>query len=66
MSRSHNHDNCTYSAAYCTSGVLTLLCEAENCFNEYCVDLGHCPCKCHSGKTCACGYQWERMLKSGS
>jgi hypothetical protein len=66
MSRSHNHNNCPTAYGECVSGVLTSYCDDDNCHNEYCMELGHCPCECHSGKTCDCGYQWERMQKNGT
>lgn len=58
----HTHDDCTYPqyGDACTSGMLTGVCEYEECSNEYCVNLGHCNCKCHSGKTCYCGHMWEK------
>lgn len=66
MSRSHNHENCPLEWQHCNKGILTDYCYDDNCHNEYCVDLGHCECNCHSGKTCGCGYQWDRMEKSGT
>jgi hypothetical protein len=60
----HNHDNCTNpTGAVCTSGVVSDYCDFETCDNEYCSELGHCECLCHSGKTCGCGHQWPRMVK---
>lgn len=64
----HNHDSCnayTWSAI-CTSGVVTATCGYEDCDNEYCSDIGHCECLCHSGKTCECGHTWPRMAKSST
>lgn len=60
---SHSHKNCTIDYYVCTEGQLTSYCEDDNCYNEFCMDYGHCKCKCHSGKKCGCGYQWERMEK---
>ena len=60
---SHSHKNCKSQWGTCEEGMLTDYCGHEDCFNPYCSDRGHCPCKCHSGKTCGCGYQWDRMEK---
>lgn len=64
----HNHESCNahYWGATCTSGVVTSTCGYETCDNEYCSDIGHCECLCHSGKTCGCGHTWPRMAKSST
>jgi hypothetical protein len=63
----HNHDNCTNpTGAVCTSGVVSDYCDFETCDNEYCSELGHCECLCHSGKTCGCGHQWPKMTKGAA
>ncbi|WP_436747586.1 hypothetical protein [Streptomyces sp. URMC 129] len=40
---------------------MTDYCEYEGCGDEYCLDVGHCACLCHSGKTCPCGHRWPRQ-----
>ena len=60
MSHSHNHLNCKPVWGVCNEGILTYFCDYEECSNEYCADMGHCECKCHSGKVCNCGYEWPR------
>jgi len=53
----HNHENCTrptYGNS-CVNGVLWGSCDFEGCDNLECEELGHCKCKCHTGKTCKCG-----------
>lgn len=61
---SHNHANCTNPlwGAVCIGGALGTYCNDDQCDNEFCENLGHCECKCHSGKTCLCGYKWPRMV----
>lgn len=56
----HNHENCTRPqwGAVCNEGVTSAPCDYEGCGDEYCVPVGHCECKCHSGKTCGCGFKW--------
>ena len=64
----HRHESCDNPShgMVCTEGRITDYCYSEapyECFDEYCSDLGHCACLCHSGKTCGCGYSWPRMEK---
>lgn len=48
------------------NGIVFTYCDYEDCHNEWCSDIGHCECLCHSGKGCDCGYDWPRMEKKSA
>ena len=51
----HNHENCKEYG--CEGGMIFGPC-SEECPADDCTVVGHCECKCHSGKTCGCGFKW--------
>jgi hypothetical protein len=55
----HTHENCPKDL--CVMGAVYGPCSWEYCPNDDCQVVGHCACKCHSGKLCDCGYRWPRM-----
>lgn len=65
---SHEHESCTNPkggdvGSVCNEGMLLGYCDWPECPNPDCMVIGHCDCKCHSGKTCGCGHTWPRMDK---
>lgn len=57
---SHEHETC--ARPECSEGMIFGPCY-EECPSEDCTVVGHCDCKCHSGKVCACGHTWPKMPK---
>lgn len=55
---SHQHESCT--VYNCDAGMILGPC-SEDCPVDDCTVVSHCPCLCHSGKTCLCGHTWPRM-----
>ena len=52
----HNHENCT-TVYGCEDGMIFGPC-SEDCPSDDCAIVGHCDCKCHTNKTCGCGFKW--------
>lgn len=52
----HQHATCTRptGGSACIGGHLVDYCSSPNCYNDQCEFVGHCRCRCHTGKTCDC------------